>query len=109
MFRRGLPEGPSRGCLDRLSNRLTKMVAEARKIRTPGEWTEIGRLCRPNRKLTPYRLVNRSSNVAFYATTFPEQWLETIGVLGRTMHCSGSTRRLETQRRRCASRVAGSN
>src|SRR5246127_5676896 len=49
----------------------------------------------------------RSSNVAFYATTFPEQWLETIGVLGRTMHCSGSTRRLETQRRRCASPGCG--
>src|ERR1700746_977116 len=49
----------------------------------------------------------RSSNVAFYVTTFPEQWLETIGVLGRTMHCSGSTRRLETQRRRCASPCCG--
>jgi hypothetical protein len=35
MFRRGLPEGPSRGCLARLSNRLTKMVAEAPKLRTP--------------------------------------------------------------------------
>ena len=50
---------------------------------------------------------DRSSNVAFYATTFPEQRLETIGVLGRTMHCSGSTRRLETRRRRCASQCCG--
>jgi site-specific recombinase XerD len=35
MFRRALPQGPSRGCLDRLSNRLTKIVSEARKLRTP--------------------------------------------------------------------------
>ena len=35
MFRRALPHGPSRGCLDRLSNRLTKIVSEARKLRTP--------------------------------------------------------------------------
>jgi site-specific recombinase XerD len=35
MFRRALPQGPSRGCLDRLSNRLTKIVGEARKLRTP--------------------------------------------------------------------------
>jgi integrase len=35
MFRRTLPNGASRSCLDRLSNRLTKIVAEARKIATP--------------------------------------------------------------------------
>ena len=35
MFRRTLPEGTSRRCLDRLSNRLTKIVIEARKLRTP--------------------------------------------------------------------------
>ena len=35
MFRRALPSGPSRSCLDRLSNRLTKIVAEARKLATP--------------------------------------------------------------------------
>jgi site-specific recombinase XerD len=33
MFRRGLPNSPCRGCLDRLSNRLTKIVTEARKLR----------------------------------------------------------------------------
>jgi len=35
MFRRALPNGASRSCLDRLSNRLTKIVAEARKLATP--------------------------------------------------------------------------
>jgi site-specific recombinase XerD len=35
MFRRGLPHGPSRACLDRLSNRLTKILSEARKLTTP--------------------------------------------------------------------------
>ena len=35
MFRRALPEGPSRECLDRLSNRLTKILSEARKLPTP--------------------------------------------------------------------------
>jgi site-specific recombinase XerD len=34
MFRRTLPQGASRSCLDRLSNRLTKIVAEARKLAT---------------------------------------------------------------------------
>ena len=33
--RRTLPNGASRSCLDRLSNRLTKIVAEARNIATP--------------------------------------------------------------------------
>jgi len=33
MFRRGLPTGPSRACLDRLSNRLTKIATQARKLR----------------------------------------------------------------------------
>ena len=35
MFRRTLPLAASRRCLDRLSNRLTKIVIEARKLRTP--------------------------------------------------------------------------
>ena len=34
MFRRALPQGPSRQCLDRLSNRLTKILSEARKLPT---------------------------------------------------------------------------
>lgn len=34
MFRRALPNGASRACLVRLSNRLTKIVAEARKLAT---------------------------------------------------------------------------
>ncbi len=35
MFRRTLPHSRSRACLDRLSNRLTKILGEARKLRTP--------------------------------------------------------------------------
>jgi site-specific recombinase XerD len=35
MFRRALPIGPARRCLDRLSNRLTKINTEARKLGTP--------------------------------------------------------------------------
>ena len=35
MFRRALPNGTSRRLLDRLSNRLTKIVTEARKLVTP--------------------------------------------------------------------------
>lgn len=35
MFRRPLPVGFSRSCLDRLSNRLTKIIGEARKLREP--------------------------------------------------------------------------
>jgi hypothetical protein len=35
MFRRALPHGRSRSCLDRLSTRLTKIVSEARKLSTP--------------------------------------------------------------------------
>jgi len=35
MFRRPLPNGPSRTCLDRLSNRLTKILTEVRKLATP--------------------------------------------------------------------------
>ena len=46
MFRRALPDGASRSCLNRLSNRLTKIIAEARKLTTPWEWAENGRLCR---------------------------------------------------------------
>jgi hypothetical protein len=35
MFRRALPDDASRRCLSRLSNRLTKIVAEARKLTPP--------------------------------------------------------------------------
>jgi len=35
MFRRALPDGTSRRCLDRLTNRLTKIITEARKLATP--------------------------------------------------------------------------
>jgi integrase len=35
MFRRVLPHCDSRACLDRLSNRLAKIVSETRKLRTP--------------------------------------------------------------------------
>jgi len=35
MFRRTLPNGTSRACLDRLSNRLTKILSAARKLRKP--------------------------------------------------------------------------
>lgn len=35
MFRRALPNGASRRCLNRLSNRLTKILAETRKLSTP--------------------------------------------------------------------------
>jgi integrase len=35
MFRRTLPNGTSRRCLDRLSNRLTKILSEARTLVTP--------------------------------------------------------------------------
>jgi hypothetical protein len=34
MYRRPLPKGTSRSCLDRLFNRLTKILTEARKLRT---------------------------------------------------------------------------
>jgi integrase len=37
MFRRSLPAGARRRCLDRLSNRLTKIVSEARKLTPPGK------------------------------------------------------------------------
>jgi site-specific recombinase XerD len=35
MFRRSLANGASRSCLDRLSNRLTKILSEVRKLRVP--------------------------------------------------------------------------
>jgi hypothetical protein len=35
MFRRALPEGPSRTSLSRLSNRLTKIIAHARQLTPP--------------------------------------------------------------------------
>jgi len=34
MFRRALPDGPSRRCLDCLSNRLGKILSEARQLGT---------------------------------------------------------------------------
>jgi integrase len=36
MFRRSLPEGFPRRCLDRLTNRLTKILSEVRKLNPPG-------------------------------------------------------------------------
>jgi hypothetical protein len=36
MFRRSLPDGLPRHCLDRLSNRLTKILSETRKLNPPG-------------------------------------------------------------------------
>jgi Phage integrase family len=36
MFRRSLSDGPPRRCLDRLSNRLTKILSEARKLNQAG-------------------------------------------------------------------------
>lgn len=35
MFRRALPDGPSRSCLDRLSNRLSKILSAIRQLRPP--------------------------------------------------------------------------
>ena len=35
MFRRALPNGVSRRCLDRLTNRLTKIITEAQKLSAP--------------------------------------------------------------------------
>ena len=35
MFRRALPKGPTRECLDRLSNRLTKILSEAANFPRP--------------------------------------------------------------------------
>jgi len=37
MFRRSLPAGAPRRHLDRLSNRLTKIVSEARKLDSPSK------------------------------------------------------------------------
>lgn len=37
MFRRSLPAGTPRRYLDRLSNRLTKIVSEVRKLDTPSK------------------------------------------------------------------------
>ena len=36
IFRRSLADGPPRRCLDRLSNRLTKILSEARKLNPAG-------------------------------------------------------------------------
>jgi hypothetical protein len=37
MFRRDLSDGAPRRCLDRLSNRLTKILSETRKLNIPGK------------------------------------------------------------------------
>jgi hypothetical protein len=37
VFRRAVPEGARRRCLDRLSNRLTKILSETRKLAPPAE------------------------------------------------------------------------
>jgi integrase len=37
MYRRNLPDGPPRRCLDRLSNRLTKILSETRKLNATGK------------------------------------------------------------------------
>jgi hypothetical protein len=44
MLRRTLPNGTSRNRLGRLSNRLTKIIAETHKLHTPGKWAQIGQL-----------------------------------------------------------------
>ncbi len=37
MYRRGLPDGAPRRCLDRLSNRLTKILSETHELNVPGK------------------------------------------------------------------------
>jgi site-specific recombinase XerD len=37
MYRRNLPDGAPRRCLDRLSNRLTKILSEVRELNVPGK------------------------------------------------------------------------
>ena len=37
MYRRTLPDGAPRRCLDRLSNRLTKILSEVRELNSPGK------------------------------------------------------------------------
>jgi hypothetical protein len=84
MFRRALPIGAARSCLDRLSSRLTKIAAETRKLDTPSEWAEIGRLCRQAVEVTvgvtePIMLPFWTHNLAayvvvtywFHSTAFP--------------------------------------
>jgi hypothetical protein len=43
MFRRTLPQGATRSSLDRLSNRLTKLIAQAKTLTTVYDRAEIGR------------------------------------------------------------------
>jgi len=43
MFRRTLPDGAKRTCLGRLSNRLTKILAEAKSLTNGSDRAEIGR------------------------------------------------------------------
>jgi hypothetical protein len=43
MFRRTLPDGATRTHLDRLSNRLTKILAEVKSITNGSDRAEIGR------------------------------------------------------------------
>src|SRR4051812_21648891 len=44
MYRRSLADNYARRLLDRVANRLTKFLAEIRKLNTPQKWAEIGRL-----------------------------------------------------------------
>jgi len=44
MFRRGVTETPRRRLLDRLANRLVKIVGETKKLKAPEKLAEIGRL-----------------------------------------------------------------
>jgi hypothetical protein len=37
MYRRALPDGPPRRCLNRIVNRLTKILSETRKLDPPGK------------------------------------------------------------------------
>jgi hypothetical protein len=50
MFRAALPDGAPRHCLGRLSNRLTKILSEARKLDAPKQLAEIGRITRENNR-----------------------------------------------------------
>ncbi len=43
IFRRTLPDGATRNCLDRLPNRLTKIIAQAKTLSTVQNRAEIGR------------------------------------------------------------------
>lgn len=73
MFRRSLPIGPARSRLDRLSNRLTKIATEARKLGTPQEQAEIGRLCLFPVNLTAYVQIPSSRHAGFEWGALPSR------------------------------------